>query len=260
MTNFYDGFKVETLEFWNYLTFSWNDKVGSGSFISKFPSYPYRRDPTDYMWISCEVTIASGNYWIAAPTFSMTSGLYYLPIQWPLTTTISSDITVGSRSIYYTTDGTEPTNASTLYPESAISLDEFLVADRCGHLNQIKAVVYAGEEYSAVTTLSYYRAYYGITDGSYKYTDQEFYCYDVPALTGGRIESGVYTLIVVSAPDDLTEPNLALTGGEISSGAYTEIVVLAPADLAEPAMALTGGIINQGKYWDPIVEIEPPWN
>lgn len=85
-----------------------------------------------------------------------------------------------------------------------------------------------------------------------------YWAYEVVALTGGIISSGIYYPIIIFS-EDLVEPTFQLLGA-IQSGAMPEIVVHAPATLEEPAMKLTGGIINQGKWWDPLVEPEPVWD
>lgn len=76
---------------------------------------------------------------VAAPTFSLAAGRY----SESQTLTISCE-TEGA-SIYYTTDGTEPTNASTLY-EGAITIST---------TQTVKAIAYKGETASEVTSAEY---------------------------------------------------------------------------------------------------------
>jgi len=212
----------------------------------------------DEITVYCTSSIASGTYYMNAPEFSLTTGTYYSPIQWPITTTITSDIPVAHRSIYYTTDGTDPTNASTLYDEGTLTLPEFDSSDRYGTTKEIKAVVYAGGEYSGVTTLTYYRSYYGYVDGSYLYDDREYWAETTLQMTGGTIASGVYTEIVTTGEDVVETKDLEMLGGTIEDGTYTEIVTTGEDVVETKDFEMTGAIIEQGKWWNPIVEIEPP--
>lgn len=76
---------------------------------------------------------------VATPTFNPEAGVY----------TEAQNVEISCETegstIYYTTDGTEPTNASTEYT-GAISVTE---------TTTIKAIAYVGEEYSSVATATY---------------------------------------------------------------------------------------------------------
>jgi hypothetical protein len=183
----------------------------------------------------------------------------------PTTLTITSDLPLGERVIYYTTDGSDPRTSATriLYSESAITIPRFVPGDAYGTTKEIKAIAYTtGGEYSDVGVFTYTFGYYYPYHGDFLYDEREYWCGNFLGMTGGEIASGDYTLIVVSPPTTLLEEkNLEFTGGEIDSGTYTLIVVSAPAFFTEGKnFELTGGEIVEGKYWNPIVEIEPPWN
>lgn len=176
----------------------------------------------DYLWVSCEASIESGVYWVSAPTFGMTSG-YYIDILFPMSTTISHELAAAKRSIYYTTDGTTPTIASSLYDESHIHIPAFGVGETT---KVIKAVAYADGDYSAVATLTLQPMI------NFKYGDQEVWLYDVPAISAGEIESGAYTVVINVWPEVFEE-----------------------GTAAAPTLAISGGTIESGRYWDPVVEI-----
>jgi hypothetical protein len=76
----------------------------------------------------------------AAPTFTLPEGYYKTEL------TLTMDCETEGATIYYTTDGTEPTGESTAYT-SAITISE---------TTTVKAVAIKGETASAVTTARYY--------------------------------------------------------------------------------------------------------
>ena len=78
---------------------------------------------------------------IAAPTFSLAEGGYIG------TQTVSLSCSTASSVIFYTTDGTEPTSASTNYNNTPITITE---------TTTIKAISYVGTNYSPVATANYY--------------------------------------------------------------------------------------------------------
>jgi hypothetical protein len=86
-----------------------------------------------------EVTYGGEGPAVAMPTFNPAAGIYTEP----QSVTISCE--TGGASIYYTTDGTTPDNASTLY-QSAISISE---------TTTLKAIAYVGTDASNVATAVY---------------------------------------------------------------------------------------------------------
>jgi len=89
--------------------------------------------------IVVQADVTSSNT-VEAPTFSLTN--YYYPTAQLLT----MDCETGGASIYYTTDGSAPTDESTLY-EGAITISE---------PQTVKAIAYKDETASAVTSADYY--------------------------------------------------------------------------------------------------------
>lgn len=182
----------------------------------------------------------------------------------PTTLTITSEVALAKRVIYYTTDGSDPRTSITriLYPESAITIPRFAPGDARGTVKEIKAVAYAGGDYSPVATFAYTFGYYYPYHGDFLYDEREYWCGSYFGMTGGEIVSGEYVLVMVIFPTTFIEnKNLEFTGGEIDSGTYTLVVTSAPAVFAEEKnFEFTGGEIVEGKYWNSIVEPEPPWN
>jgi hypothetical protein len=206
-------------------------------------------------------SIASGEYFVPIPVFSATSGEYICP---PATLTITNELPLAQRVIYYTTDGSDPRTSTTriLYPESAITIPGFVPGDARGTVKETKATAYAGGDYSPVATFAYTFGYYYPYHGDFLYDEREYWGGSYLGITGGEIASGEYVLMIVSPPAvPSEEKNFEFTGGEIDSGAYTLVVTSAPAVIAEEKnFEFTGGEIVEGKYWNPVVEIEPPWN
>ena len=82
--------------------------------------------------------VADGAASVAAPVITMVAGDWMYNVE-------MSCATEGS-SIYYTTDGTDPTNASTQY---SAAIDD--IYEAC----TIKAIAYVGEDASSITTFDY---------------------------------------------------------------------------------------------------------
>lgn len=78
---------------------------------------------------------------VEAPVFSLAQGGY------ATTQTVEITCATENSTIYYTTDGTDPTNASTAYPAEGIEVSE---------TTTIKAIAYVGEEHSTVAVATYY--------------------------------------------------------------------------------------------------------
>lgn len=76
---------------------------------------------------------------VATPTFSVSGGKYYEPIE------LSLSCTTSGASIYYTLDGTDPTSASTPYTE-AINISA---------TTTVKAIAVSGEETSEIASATY---------------------------------------------------------------------------------------------------------
>lgn len=215
----------------------------------------------DHLWVSCEASIASGALWYpvpSAPTFSLDSGLAYIDDIFPYILSILSDLPDGDgvgaeRIIYYTVDGTDPTEASTVYDEVHVDVTGFAPGDLPGTIWTLKAVVF----HHVLGTVATWTV---IKMGDFLYDVREYWTYDVVALTGGEIYSGRYWPSIEEGIEEQSEPNLKFSGGEIASGTYVEIVNDGIETQVEPNMVLTGGTIQQGKWWNPIVEIEPPWD
>jgi hypothetical protein len=213
----------------------------------------------DHFKVLCTASIESGDYYFpvpSAPTFSLISGLAYIDDVFPLILSILSDLPDGDgvgaeRTIHYTVDGSEPTEASTLYDEVHVDVTGFDPGDVPGTVWTLKAVIY----HHVLGTVATFTV---VKMGDFLYDVREYWTYDRVVL-GGEIDSGRYWP-TIEAPEDVSTPNLKFSGGEISSGTYTEIVMASAETLVEPNIALTGGIISQGNWWDPIVEPEPPWD
>jgi len=189
--------------------------------------------------------------WLAAPTFS-DSDRWVTSDGFPFEITMSHELAAEKRQLYYTDDGDDPTNESDLYDEDHIDVAAPPLSAPYGTLIEIKGIAWepVREDYSPVASRKYWY------DNVVIYRDSPGLGLDV-----GTIHSGAMAEMVVAAEEAEESLSLELTGGTIESGTYTAIVVSAPADSEEEKnLELTGGTIKQGKWWDPIVEIEPPWD
>lgn len=139
--------------------------------------------------------VAAGNYlysWnrptvsVEAPTFDPVAGSY------TTAQNVELSCATANTTIFYTIDGTEPTNASTEY-STAISVE---------NTTTIKAIAYAGNESSTVATANYY-----ICSQNNPYTVTEalgFEDYQYPA-------NGIYVHGIVS-----TAPTAAPNNGQLT--------------------------------------------
>lgn len=96
-------------------------------------------DRAQFCFTEVTVTLSEEGVAVATPAFSVASGAVLAGTEVEITCA-----TEGA-SIYYTTDGTEPTNESTAYA-GAITIDKDMT---------IKAIAYKGEDKSFVATASY---------------------------------------------------------------------------------------------------------
>ena len=95
--------------------------------------------------VSSEVATATYTISVAAPVFTPTAGIY--PVGETLNVTLESATTAAT--IYYTTDGTDPTNQSTAYnAETPITFTEV-------GTYTVKAIAINGENQSAIVTAEY---------------------------------------------------------------------------------------------------------
>ncbi|MCR5425191.1 MAG: chitobiase/beta-hexosaminidase C-terminal domain-containing protein, partial [Bacteroidales bacterium] len=118
--------------------------TGSGTITGDFSGSGYKyfkitRGSNAAYWTQIKITYTSSSSTVATPTFSPAAGTYV----GAQNVTISCE-TEGA-TIYYTTDGTDPTNTSTQYT-GAIAVSE---------TTTIKAIAYVGETASNIATATY---------------------------------------------------------------------------------------------------------
>ena len=209
---------------------------------------------TEYsdMGIICLSSPVSGSYYIPTPTFS---GLveYVFESDLPKPLTISD---VASVSIYYTLDGSTPTNASSLYSTPINILPEYYTGSGIPTL-VVKAVGYESSsgDYSAVaTSITYKKILAGDTIVLPDTDPQEAISSDLPIITTAMPVSGAYTEIVIVQDTAYTEDVPIITTAMPVSGAYTEIVIVQDTAYTEDVPIVTTAMPVSGAYWKVIVE------
>ena len=193
----------------------------------------------------------SGSYYIIPPTFSGLSE-YTFDTDLPKPLTISN---VAPVSIYYTLDGSTPTNTSSLYSAPISILPEYYTGSGIPTL-VVKAVGYdsTAGDYSAVSTsITYKKVPFGIaiivnrTDTLIEAIVSE---QQGSLVTTAMPVSGSYDEIVI-VQETYTEEVIVTTAMPVS-GSYDEVVIV-QEDYTDDPVSMSVLPIS-GAYWRVIVE------
>ena len=151
---------------------------------------------------------------VEAPTFSPIAGTYAEA----QSVTISCETT--GATIYYTIDGTEPTNASTQYT-AAINVES---------TTTIKAIAYDGEDASTVATANYYFCSaddpYTVTEAlafaSYQYPANGIYVEGIVSTAAESLSSGTLTYYI-SVDGEATDELEVYKGKGLNNEAFAAV-------------------------------------
>ena len=200
------------------------------------------------MGIICLSSPVSGTYYIPAPTFSGLSE-YTFESDLPKSLTITA---IGAAPIYYTLDGSIPTNASTLY-STPISISASNYTGEGTQTLIVKAVGFDGDSYGLVgTSITYKKILMGTAIIIPDTEPQEMLSSDLPIVTTAMPISGAYTEVSIDN-GTYTEDVPIVTTAMPVSGAYTEVVI-EQETYTEDVPIVTTAMPVSGAYWKVIVE------
>jgi hypothetical protein len=192
----------------------------------------------------------SGSYYIIPPTFSGLSE-YTFETDFPKTLTISC-----AAPIYYTLDGSTPTNASSLYSAPISIVSEYYTGSGIQTL-VVKAVGYdstVGDYSDVATSITYKKVPFGvaiIVNRTDVLVDAIVSEQRGSLVTTAMPVSGSYTEIVIVQNTAYTEESTVTTAIPVS-GSYDEIVIV-QEDYTDDPVSMSVLPIS-GAYWKVIVE------